>query len=103
MAGVKAVINNGVYASDTLQVDNERVRVTRWCLPPNSETGVHHHEFDYAIVPVTDGVLTIVDADDEVKKFPLQAGVSYFRHAGVKHNVMNAESSEIVFVEVEVK
>ena len=86
-----------------VQVDNDRVRVTQWRLPPNSETGHHCHELDYAIVPVTDGVLTIADVGGEVKKFPLQAGTSYFRHAGVQHNVMNKGSSEIVFVEVEVK
>ena len=86
----------------SVQVDNERVRVTQWRFPPDSETGHHFHEFDYVIVPVTDGVLTIDDAG-EVKKFPLQAGTSYFRHAGVEHNVMNEGAAEIVFVEVEVK
>ena len=85
-----------------MQADNDRMRVTQWRLPPNSETGHHRHEFDYAIVPVTDGVLTIAE-NGETKKVPLQAGESYFRRAGVEHNVMNAEAADIVFVEVEVK
>lgn len=92
-------MNPGV---SSVQADNDRVRVTQWRLPPNSETGHHRHEFDYAIVPVTDGVLTIAEKG-ETKKVPLQAGESYFRRAGVEHNVMNAEASDIVFVEVEVK
>ncbi len=87
-----------------IQTDNERVRVTQWRLPPGSETGHHHHKFDYAIVPVTDGVLTIASVDGKTKKFPLRAGESYFRLAGVEHNVMNIGSkSSIVFVEVEIK
>lgn len=86
----------------SVQADNDRVRVTQWRLPPNSETGHHRHEFDYAIVPVTDGVLTIAEKGG-TKKVPLQAGESYFRRAGVEHNVMNAEATDIVFVEVEVK
>ena len=87
-----------------VQTDNERVRVTQWTLPPESETGHHRHEFDYAIVPVTGGVLTIADADGEIKEFPLRAGESYFRRAGVEHNVMNTNpSSGVVFVEVEIK
>ena len=87
-----------------VQADNERVRVTQWSLPPGSETGHHRHEFDYTIVPVTDGVLTIVNTDGETNKLPLRPGESYFRHAGVEHNVMNVEDApDIVFVEVEIK
>ena len=33
----------------------------------------------------------------------LTAGVSYFRGAGVEHNVINANDHEFVFVEVEFK
>ncbi|MGI9251903.1 MAG: cupin domain-containing protein [Pseudohongiellaceae bacterium] len=84
------------------QVDNARVRVTQWRLPPGTETGHHRHEYDYVIVPVIDGVLTIADSDG-TKKFPLQAGQSYFRPKGVEHNVMNVETTQIAFVEVEIK
>lgn len=87
-----------------VQTDNEQVRVTQWTLPAGSETGHHRHEFDYAVVPVTDGILTIATVGGETKEFVLHAGESYFRPAGVEHNVMNLGTSpDVVFVEVEIK
>lgn len=86
-----------------VQTDNDLVRVTRWHLRAGGgETGHHRHEYDYVIVPVTDGVLTITNGG-ETKKFPLSAGESYFRPAGVEHNVANHTNRDIVFVEVEIK
>ena len=90
-------------ATSSLQADNERTRVTQWRLPPGGATGHHVHELDYVIVPVVAGVLTIVDDAGESCESKLQAGVSYFRRAGVSHNVLNKTDAEIVFVEVEIK
>lgn len=87
-----------------VQTDNARARVTRWRLAADGgETGWHRHEYDYVIVPVTDGVLTITDPSGAEKDFPVTAGVSYFRQAGVEHNVANRTAREIVFVETEIK
>lgn len=85
-----------------IQTDNARARITQWRLPPNSETGHHRHAFDYAVVPLTNGTLTIYE-NGETKESPLQLGKSYFRAAGVEHNVTNQGDFEIVFVEVEFK
>ncbi len=35
----------------TVQVDNERVRVTEWRFAPGAETGEHVHRMDYVVVP----------------------------------------------------
>jgi mannose-6-phosphate isomerase-like protein (cupin superfamily) len=85
------------------QEDNDRVRITRWHLPPGSETGHHVHEYDYAVVPIEAGTLSIVEDDGSVVEAPLRAGESYFRRAGVSHNVTNRGSGDIVFVEIEIK
>ncbi len=90
-------------AQSEVQVDTAEIRVTQWRLAPGSATGHHIHEMDYAIVPVTSGELTIVAPNGERSKAPLAAGKSYFRKAGVEHDVQNETSSEIVFVEVELK
>jgi len=92
-----------IPAVSQLQEDNNRVRVTRWQLPPASETGHHVHEYDYVIVPVTPGTLSVVQDDGTVVQAPLETGVSYFRAAGVSHNVTNQGDADIVFLEVEVK
>lgn len=90
-----------------VQVDNERVRVTEWRLPPGSATGHHTHEMDYVIVPVVAGEITIVapagERSKEHSKAQLAAGKSYFRKAGVQHDVLNETSTEIVFLEIELK
>jgi len=89
-------------AVPTVQIDNERVRVTVWRFAPGGATGWHRHAFDYVIVPVTPGTLHLDDGD-KITEAELVAGVSYFRRAGVEHDVINAGAGELAFVEVELK
>jgi beta-alanine degradation protein BauB len=92
-----------IHAKSDVQVDAPEVRVTEWRLAPGSATGHHIHEMDYVIVPVTAGELTIVAPGGERSKAQLGAGKSYFRKAGVEHDVLNEGANEIVFLEVELK
>jgi quercetin dioxygenase-like cupin family protein len=89
-------------AVPTVQADNERVRVTLWRFAPGAATGWHRHEFDYVIVPLTSGDLLLKEPAGE-RRAPLQAGVSYFRQAGVEHDVINANEHDFAFIEVELK
>ena len=92
-----------ISAASDVQVDTPEVRVTRWRLAPGTATGHHIHEMDYVIVPVTGGQMTIVAPDGGRSKAQLGAGQSYFRKAGVEHDVLNETTSEIIFLEVELK
>ena len=87
----------------TVQVDNERVRVTEWRFAPGAETGEHVHQMDYVVVPLGDGRLKIVSPAGEESFADLKLGVSYARKAGVHHNVINANDFEYAFVEIELK
>lgn len=58
---------------------------------------------DYVIVPVVACEMTIVALGGERSKAQLAAGKSYFRKAGVQHDVLNETSTEMVFVEIELK
>jgi quercetin dioxygenase-like cupin family protein len=89
-------------AQPTVQVDNERVKVTEWRFAPEAETGWHRHAYDYVIVPITTGLLRLYDGKQE-SVAELTAGRSYYRPVGVEHNVINANAHEFVFVEVEFK
>jgi beta-alanine degradation protein BauB len=89
-------------ANSDLQLDDESLRITQWYLPSDSEIGWHRHHYDYVVVPITDGELTIVDATGR-HNFQIQAGKSYARNVGVEHNVLNETSDEISFVEIEIK
>jgi len=90
-------------AVPTVQVDNERVRVTEWRFAPGAETGEHVHQMDYVVVPLGDGRLKIVSPAGEESFADLKLGVSYARKAGVHHNVINANDFEYAFVEIELK
>lgn len=89
-------------ARPTVQVDNERVKVTEWRFAPGAETGWHRHGYDYVVVPMKDGRLQLFDGK-ETRFAELAAGRSYYRPVGVEHNVINANDYEYVFVEVEFK
>ncbi len=89
-------------ATATVQIDNERVSVTEWKFAPGAETGWHRHQYDYVVVPQTSGKLLLKTKDgDSVSE--LGSGKSYFRKAGVEHNVINASGGEFVFIEIEIK
>lgn len=94
--------DQGALAVADLQVDNERVRVTRWDFAPGAATGYHTHEYDYVIVPVTTGPLGITGPQGETRA-ELVAGKSYFRQRGVEHDVKNINDFPFAFVEVEMK
>ena len=87
-------------AASEIQLDDGVVRVTRWTFPPGSETGPHVHAFDYVVVPVTTGDLTI-ESDAGTSTAPITLGVAYQRAKGVAHNVANDGDTTISFVEVE--
>ena len=90
-------------AKSTRLIDDERVRVTRWDFDPGAETGWHRHEMDYVIVPVTNSDMTIVAPDGTRSIAQLRIGKSYFRKAGVEHDVINIGDALYTFVEVELK
>jgi beta-alanine degradation protein BauB len=91
-----------VQARPTVQIDNQRVKVTLWTFAPGAETGQHVHAYDYVVVPLTSGTLRLVEAA-ATRDAQLTAGASYNRPAGVDHNVINANAYEFRFIEIELK
>jgi quercetin dioxygenase-like cupin family protein len=89
-------------AVPTVQIENERVIVTQWRFAPGAQTEHHVHAHDYVVVPMTSGVLRLVEPNG-TRDVELEAGVSYARLAGVAHNVVNINAYEFSFIEVELK
>lgn len=85
-----------------VDVDDELLRITEWRFAPGTRTGHHRHEYDYVVVPLTDGLLRLESAQGTTH-FELKAGRSYARRAGVEHDVINAGPAELAFVEIEHK
>ena len=93
---------NRPAAVATLQVDNERVIATEWRFAAGAETGWHRHAYDYIVIPGMDGKLLLETRGGE-QLAELRAGQSYYRNAGVEHNVVNDNAFEFSFVEVELR
>lgn len=89
-------------ATATVQVDNDRVRVTEWHFKPGQATGYHRHEWAYVVTPTSGGRLKMTGPDGE-KEAVLVTSQAYYRDAGVEHNVINIDDHDVVFVETELK
>ena len=89
-------------AVPTTQVENDRFIVTEWRFAPGAHIGWHRHAFNYVVVPMTTGPLTLETASG-LATAELVAGRAYARQAGVEHDVINDNPHEFVFVEIEAK
>ena len=91
-----------IPAKPTLQLDDEVCRITRWDFEPGAATGWHEHGWPYFVTMLIAGTLAIHDGE-KVTVVPLAAGQSYRRPSGIRHDVMNASTHPIAFVEIELK
>lgn len=85
----------------TVLVEDARVRVTRFDFAPGAETGWHRHGHDYVITALTDCTMELEEPGGGRRQVLVPAGTAYRRAAGVEHNVINAGTEEMRFVEVE--
>lgn len=89
-------------ATSRVQIENQRAIVTQWRFDPGAETTWHRHEYDIIVVPLTTGKL-LIETENGENEAELFYGQSYAREKGVKHNVINHNDYEFVFVEIELK
>lgn len=87
----------------TQVIDDARVRVTRFDFEPGAETGWHTHGMDYVITTLTECVMHLEEPEGQTRELLIEAGTTYRRDCGVKHNVINAGTAPMSFVEVELK
>ena len=90
-------------ATSNIQINNKLVKVTKYSFMPGQETGMHKHLYDYIVTPLTDGKLLLIDKIGNVSDYTLVASYSYFRKAGVEHNVINNGKKKLIFIETELK
>jgi beta-alanine degradation protein BauB len=87
----------------TVLVDDERARVTRFDFAAGAETGWHRHGHDYVITAITDCPMHLEEPGGTSRTVLVPAGTAYRRSEGVEHNVINAGTAPMSFVEVELK
>ena len=86
-----------------IQINNNLVKVTKYSFMPGQETGMHKHLYDYIVTPITNGELLLIDKNGNESNYNLIASQSYFRKAGVEHNVINCGKQDLIFIETELK
>jgi quercetin dioxygenase-like cupin family protein len=91
-----------IPARSTLHQDDGAVRITRWDFEPGAATGWHRHGWPYVVVMLTEATLRVSDGEKEIE-VQFVAGQSYTRSAGIEHDVMNAGSAAMAFIEIELK
>ncbi len=89
-------------AKPVVHLEDDRFKVTEWQFAPGAQTGWHRHGHDYVIVPLTDGTLGLDLPGDQRMEAKLTRHIPYSRREGVEHNVTNAGSDYLAFLEVEV-
>ena len=90
-------------ATSNIQINNKLIKVTKYSFMPGQETGMHKHLFNYIVTPITNGRLLLIDKKGNESNYNLIASQSYFRKAGVEHNVINNGKQKLVFIETELK
>ena len=94
-------MNNRATVVVTTRIDEPHVRVSEYRFAPGAETGWHRHDHDYVVVPMQDGRLLLEEPGGGQRTADLTQHQPYARRAGVEHNVINANSYEFAFLEVE--
>ena len=89
-------------ATSECLVNDARALVTKWTLPSGAQTGSHTHGYDYLVVYLSDGTLT-VEAEGRIFEASIAKHSVTSRPAGVSHNVSNHSGSMIEFIEIELK
>jgi len=88
-------------ADALVHIDEPNVRVTEYRFAPGAETGWHRHPADYVIVPLADGELLLEEPGGGSRTARLSQHKPYARREGVEHNVVNANSFDYGFIEIE--
>lgn len=89
-------------AIPTTLLDDAVVRIIRWDFEPGADTGHHVHGLGYVVVPMTDCQFLIEEAEGS-RRVDIAKGVAYRREAGMAHNVVNAGTEPMSFIEIEYK
>lgn len=84
----------------TIPADDAAVRITRRDFEPGAATGHHVHGLGYVVVPITDCEFLMEEPGGE-RRATIAKGAAYRRDAGVEHNVINAGTRPMSFIEIE--
>lgn len=90
-------------AEFTVLFEDDKTCITSWCFPPGSETGWHHHTYDYVTIQQSGGKLELENdrGDKFIVDYKENQTAAY--KAPVKHNATNISDEEVRVTEIEYK
>lgn len=104
LSGDEAVEQATAKYSNTVVLENDRVRVKDVTFPPGVlDTGMHTHDLPHVGVILTAGTLAFTEPGSRPEHVAFEAGGVGYREANVTHQVGNPGSAPMRVIEVEIK
>ena len=88
-------------AEFTVLYEDEKTRITSWCFAPGTETGWHHHNFDYVTIQQSGGKLRLENDKGTITFVDYERNRTVAYQAPVKHNATNVSDEEVRAIEIE--
>jgi quercetin dioxygenase-like cupin family protein len=90
-------------AEFTILFEDDKTKITSWRFDPGTETGWHHHTFDYVTIQKSGGRLKLESDDGAVRfvDYVMDRAAAYT--APIKHNATNVSDEEVRVIEIEYK
>ena len=91
------------FGMETVLLDNDTTRISKWVFQPGEQTGWHLHNWDYVTIQQSGGCLKIVAADGSARMVDYSLGVTNYRQAPIEHNARNVSDVIVKVLEIEYK
>jgi beta-alanine degradation protein BauB len=90
-------------AEFTVLFEDDKTKITSWRFDPGTETGWHHHTFDYVTIQKSGGRLKLESDDGDIRfvDYTMDHAAAYT--APIKHNATNVSNEEVRVIEIEYK
>jgi quercetin dioxygenase-like cupin family protein len=90
-------------AEFTVLFEDDKTRVTSWRFAPGTQTGWHHHNFDYVTIQQSGGQLRLENDAGDIKLIDYEPNRTVGYSAPIKHNATNVSDEEVRVIEIEYK
>jgi quercetin dioxygenase-like cupin family protein len=94
---------NSGLAEFNLLFEDDKTKITSWRFAPGTETGWHHHNFDYVTIQKSGGRLKLESESGEIKYIDYENDRTAGYAAPIKHNATNVSDEEVRVIEIEYK
>jgi mannose-6-phosphate isomerase-like protein (cupin superfamily) len=92
-----------VGKSQTLVMENDRIRAVRLKLKPGESTGLHTHSLPSLGLPITTGTILVTTPGKEDEKRELTPGLFSWRPGALTHSITNIGKTDYEAIDIEVK